>query len=205
MSSAFLCRLKYIPFWKTDTHNVCVCFLFLETFLFPETFVLKWISEVVFINRIGAGNEARWEEYKYTVVTKLEYMGRNPKVVFLSSPSSDCEVFSKNHAAPFSKVLTFYRKEPFTLEAYYSCPQGLPYPDPAIGEWGAGAEHARTHAGEDWEAQSRRSSEFGAFQITSSPPAVFLPGSDQQDEPHLVGSPVVGAYSWLMCILVPCA
>uniref|UniRef100_A0A2K5S954 Heat shock protein family A (Hsp70) member 4 n=1 Tax=Cebus imitator TaxID=2715852 RepID=A0A2K5S954_CEBIM len=34
--------------------------------------------------------------------------------------SSDCEVFSKNHAAPFSKVLTFYRKEPFTLEAYYS-------------------------------------------------------------------------------------
>uniref|UniRef100_A0A8C5XYH5 Heat shock 70 kDa protein 4 n=1 Tax=Microcebus murinus TaxID=30608 RepID=A0A8C5XYH5_MICMU len=34
--------------------------------------------------------------------------------------SSDCEVFPKNHAAPFSKVLTFYRKEPFTLEAYYS-------------------------------------------------------------------------------------
>ncbi|EAW62295.1 heat shock 70kDa protein 4, isoform CRA_b [Homo sapiens] len=46
--------------------------------------------------------------------------------------SSDCEVFSKNHAAPFSKVLTFYRKEPFTLEAYYSSPQDLPYPDPAI-------------------------------------------------------------------------
>jgi heat shock protein 4 len=47
---------------------------------------------------------------------------------------SDCEVFPKNHAAPFSKVLTFYRKEPFTLEAYYSSPQDLPYPDPAIGE-----------------------------------------------------------------------
>ncbi|CAJ0954227.1 unnamed protein product [Ranitomeya imitator] len=27
---------------------------------------------------------------------------------------SDCEVFPKNHAAPFSKVLTFYRKEPFS-------------------------------------------------------------------------------------------
>nr|KAF6447024.1 heat shock protein family A (Hsp70) member 4 [Rousettus aegyptiacus] len=49
--------------------------------------------------------------------------------------SSDCEVFSKNHAAPFSKVLTFYRKEPFTLEAYYRSPQDLPYPDPAIAQF----------------------------------------------------------------------
>ncbi|GAB5566701.1 heat shock 70 kDa protein 4 isoform X2 [Prionailurus iriomotensis] len=49
--------------------------------------------------------------------------------------SSDCEVFTKNHAAPFSKVLTFYRKEPFTLEAYYSSPQDLPYPDPAIAQF----------------------------------------------------------------------
>ncbi|KAI4897313.1 hypothetical protein NFI96_034022 [Prochilodus magdalenae] len=46
---------------------------------------------------------------------------------------SDCEVFTKNHAAPFSKVLTFYRKEPFSLEAYYNNPKELPYPDPTIG------------------------------------------------------------------------
>nr|KAF6348777.1 heat shock protein family A (Hsp70) member 4 [Myotis myotis] len=49
--------------------------------------------------------------------------------------STDCEVFPKNHAAPFSKVLTFYRKEPFTLEACYSSPQELPYPDPAIAQF----------------------------------------------------------------------
>ncbi|ETE71100.1 Heat shock 70 kDa protein 4, partial [Ophiophagus hannah] len=48
---------------------------------------------------------------------------------------SDCEVFPKNHAAPFSKVLTFYRKEPFTLEAYYSSPKELPYPNPAIAQF----------------------------------------------------------------------
>ncbi|XP_067231371.1 heat shock 70 kDa protein 4a isoform X1 [Chanodichthys erythropterus] len=47
----------------------------------------------------------------------------------------DCEVFPKNHAAPFSKVLTFFRKEPFTLEAYYSNPKELPYPDPTIGQF----------------------------------------------------------------------
>lgn len=48
-------------------------------------------------------------------------------------PCSDCEVFPKNHPAPFSKVLTFYRKEPFSLEAYYNNPKELPYPDPTIG------------------------------------------------------------------------
>ncbi|KAK3524482.1 hypothetical protein QTP70_029289 [Hemibagrus guttatus] len=48
---------------------------------------------------------------------------------------SDCEVFPKNHPAPFSKVLTFYRKEPFTLEAYYNNPKDLPYPDPTIGQF----------------------------------------------------------------------
>uniref|UniRef100_A0A673XY62 Heat shock protein 4b n=1 Tax=Salmo trutta TaxID=8032 RepID=A0A673XY62_SALTR len=48
---------------------------------------------------------------------------------------SDCEVFPKNHAAPFSKVLTFYRREPFSLEAYYNTPRELPYPDPTIGQF----------------------------------------------------------------------
>ncbi|KAK2828133.1 hypothetical protein Q5P01_019167 [Channa striata] len=48
---------------------------------------------------------------------------------------SDCEVFPKNHAAPFSKVLTFYRKEPFTLEAYYNSPKELPYPTTTIGQF----------------------------------------------------------------------
>ncbi|KAL0994745.1 hypothetical protein UPYG_G00126610 [Umbra pygmaea] len=48
---------------------------------------------------------------------------------------SDCEVFPRNHAAPFSKVLTFYRKEPFYLEAYYNCHKELPYPDPKIGQF----------------------------------------------------------------------
>ncbi|XP_013869114.1 heat shock 70 kDa protein 4L [Austrofundulus limnaeus] len=53
------------------------------------------------------------------------------------SPTEDglgeCEVFSKNHAAPFSKVITFHKKEPFDLEAFYSSPQELPYPDHKIG------------------------------------------------------------------------
>lgn len=37
------------------------------------------------------------------------------------------------HAAPFSKVITFHKKEPFDLEALYSSPAELPYPDHRIG------------------------------------------------------------------------
>ncbi|XP_062370679.1 heat shock protein 105 kDa isoform X2 [Cinclus cinclus] len=45
------------------------------------------------------------------------------------------EVFCRNHAAPFSKVLTFYRKGPFELEAFYSDPNGVPYPESKIGRY----------------------------------------------------------------------
>lgn len=52
---------------------------------------------------------------------------------FLGFFYSDCEVFPKNHPAPFSKVLTFFRKEPFALEAYYNNPKELPYPSTSLG------------------------------------------------------------------------
>uniref|UniRef100_A0A8C3SSI4 Heat shock protein family A (Hsp70) member 4 like n=1 Tax=Chelydra serpentina TaxID=8475 RepID=A0A8C3SSI4_CHESE len=40
-----------------------------------------------------------------------------------------------NHAAPFSKVITFHKKEPFDLEAYYTHPNEIPYPEPRIGRF----------------------------------------------------------------------
>ncbi|XP_072480680.1 heat shock 70 kDa protein 4L isoform X2 [Notamacropus eugenii] len=49
--------------------------------------------------------------------------------------TGECEVFSKNHPAPFSKVITFHKKEPFELEAYYTHPHEVPYPDPRIGNF----------------------------------------------------------------------
>ncbi|XP_075471637.1 heat shock 70 kDa protein 4L isoform X2 [Ascaphus truei] len=47
--------------------------------------------------------------------------------------TGECEVFCKNHAAPFAKVITFHKKEPFDLEAFYTCPHEVPYPDPRLG------------------------------------------------------------------------
>uniref|UniRef100_A0A4X2KL58 Heat shock 70 kDa protein 4L n=1 Tax=Vombatus ursinus TaxID=29139 RepID=A0A4X2KL58_VOMUR len=49
--------------------------------------------------------------------------------------TGECEVFCKNHPAPFSKVITFHKKEPFELEAYYTHPHEVPYPDPRIGNF----------------------------------------------------------------------
>lgn len=45
----------------------------------------------------------------------------------------EMEVFPLHHPVPFSKMLTFYRREPFTLTAYY--PGNIPYPDKKIGTW----------------------------------------------------------------------
>ncbi|WAQ98137.1 HSP97-like protein [Mya arenaria] len=48
---------------------------------------------------------------------------------------SSMEVFPEFHTIPFSKMLTFYRKDPFYLEARYSKPSELPIPDPFIGKF----------------------------------------------------------------------
>uniref|UniRef100_A0A8C5QBW7 Heat shock protein 105 kDa n=1 Tax=Leptobrachium leishanense TaxID=445787 RepID=A0A8C5QBW7_9ANUR len=45
------------------------------------------------------------------------------------------EVFCRNHTAPFSKVLTFYRGNPFQLDAFYSQPDVVPYPEAKIGQF----------------------------------------------------------------------
>lgn len=57
------------------------------------------------------------------------------KLVWDASMGEDgeMEVFSQNHAVPFSKMLTFFRKEPFSMKAFYV--GNIPYPDPYIGQF----------------------------------------------------------------------
>ncbi|XP_063233931.1 heat shock 70 kDa protein 4 [Bacillus rossius redtenbacheri] len=45
----------------------------------------------------------------------------------------EMEVFPQNHPVPFSKMLTFFRKEPFSIKAFYS--GNIPYPEPFIGQY----------------------------------------------------------------------
>jgi len=48
---------------------------------------------------------------------------------------SQMEVFNRFHSIPFSKMLTFYRKEPFSLEAHYTVAKDIPYPTADIGSF----------------------------------------------------------------------
>ena len=44
-------------------------------------------------------------------------------------------VFKPGDAIYHSKVLTFYRKQPFSLHAEYAEPANIPVSDPRIGVW----------------------------------------------------------------------
>ncbi|XP_078494412.1 heat shock 70 kDa protein 4 isoform X1 [Ciona intestinalis] len=47
----------------------------------------------------------------------------------------DMEIFPQNHQAPFSKMLSFYRKEEFALNARYTNPGQINYPHSDIGNF----------------------------------------------------------------------
>ncbi|OBS65200.1 hypothetical protein A6R68_06253 [Neotoma lepida] len=96
--------------------------------------------------------------------------------------SSDCEVFTKNHAAPFSKVLTFYRKEPFTLEAYYSSPQDLPYPDPAIAQFSVQKVTPQSDGSSSKVKVKVRVNVHGIFSVSSAS-LVEVHKSEENEEP----------------------
>uniref|UniRef100_A0A8B9Z975 Heat shock 70 kDa protein 4 n=1 Tax=Anas platyrhynchos TaxID=8839 RepID=A0A8B9Z975_ANAPL len=95
---------------------------------------------------------------------------------------SDCEVFPKNHPAPFSKVLTFYRKEPFTLEAYYSSPKELPYPDPAIAHFLVQKVTPQTDGSSSKVKVKVRVNIHGIFSVSSAS-LVEVHKSDENEEP----------------------
>ncbi|XP_054648743.1 heat shock 70 kDa protein 4b [Dunckerocampus dactyliophorus] len=95
---------------------------------------------------------------------------------------SDCEVFPMNHVAPFSKVLTFYRKEPFSLEAYYNSPNTLPYPDPTIGQFLI-QKVVPQASGESSKVKVKvRVNIHGIFSVSSASLVEVLK-SDETDEP----------------------
>ncbi|XP_072486137.1 heat shock 70 kDa protein 4 [Notamacropus eugenii] len=95
---------------------------------------------------------------------------------------SDCEVFPKNHAAPFSKVLTFYRREPFNLEAYYSSPKDLPYPDPAIAHFLVQKVTPQTDGSSSKVKVKVRVNVHGIFSVSSAS-LVEVHKSDECEEP----------------------
>ncbi|XP_048717558.1 heat shock 70 kDa protein 4 isoform X2 [Caretta caretta] len=95
---------------------------------------------------------------------------------------SNCEVFPKNHAAPFSKVLSFFRREPFTLEAYYTTPKELPYPDPAIAQFLVQKVTPQTDGSSSKVKVKVRVNIHGIFSVSSAS-LVEVHKSDENEEP----------------------
>uniref|UniRef100_W8B6I3 Heat shock 70 kDa protein 4L n=2 Tax=Ceratitis capitata TaxID=7213 RepID=W8B6I3_CERCA len=50
-----------------------------------------------------------------------------------SQAGGEIDVFPAFHSAPFSRLLTLNRKEPFSMTVQYA--QAIPFPDPVIGKW----------------------------------------------------------------------
>ena len=48
---------------------------------------------------------------------------------------NEVEVFSRWNVIPSTKMLSFYKKEPFTITARYSYPNDIPYSESRIGKW----------------------------------------------------------------------
>ncbi|XP_048197514.1 heat shock protein 105 kDa isoform X2 [Perognathus longimembris pacificus] len=90
------------------------------------------------------------------------------------------EVFSRNHPAPFSKVLTFFRRGPFELEAFYSDPQGVPYPEAKIGRFIVQNVSAQKDGEKSKVKVKVRVNTHGIFTISTASMVEKVPAEDSE-------------------------
>lgn len=81
---------------------------------------------------------------------------------------SSMEVFPQFHQIPFSKMLTFYRKEPFTLEAKYSNPSQVPIPNHGIGVYNVTKVQPQTNGESSKVKVKVRINNNGLFTVQSA-------------------------------------
>lgn len=92
------------------------------------------------------------------------------------------EVFTRNHAAPFSKVLTFYRKNPFQLEAFYTDPASIPYPQSNIGQFTV-QNISATKEGEKAKVKVKvRVNTHGIFSVSTASVVEKIEVEDMEDQ-----------------------
>ncbi|BES99041.1 MreB/Mbl protein [Nesidiocoris tenuis] len=101
----------------------------------------------------------------------------------------ELEVFPQNHQVPFSKMLTFYRRENFAIKAFYNC--DVPFPNKEIGQFVI-KEVKPTPDGESSKIKIKaRVNLHGIFAITSAS-LVEKKESAEEETPMDVASPENG-------------
>lgn len=102
-----------------------------------------------------------------------------------NSDDGRAEVFPKNHAVPFSKMLSFYRLAPFTVKAHYTGP--IPYSDNYIGQFTVRDVKPTSDGASQKVKVKARINLNGVFSISS---ATLLEKSELQDEPAPPSEPM---------------
>ncbi|KRZ16878.1 Heat shock 70 kDa protein 4L, partial [Trichinella zimbabwensis] len=92
------------------------------------------------------------------------------------------EVFSVGHPFPFSKVLSFFRNEPFYLKASYADLKRLPIPDPLIGTFFIKNVRALSDGTPPKIKVKIRISPSGLFSVCSANMVEKIPAGEQQQQ-----------------------
>lgn len=102
-----------------------------------------------------------------------------------NSDDGRAEVFPKNHAVPFSKMLSFYRLAPFTVKAYYT--GAIPIADNYIGQFTVRDVKPTADGASQKVKVKARINLHGIFSINS---ATLLEKAELQDEPAPPSEPM---------------
>ncbi|XP_075240557.1 heat shock protein 105 kDa-like [Convolutriloba macropyga] len=96
------------------------------------------------------------------------------------------EVFPYLHLYPATKMLTFYRKEPFDIEAVYTYPKNIPYSTPLIGNFTVHDVNPAPDGGPSKVKVKLHLNKHGIFNVSE---AVFVEKLDEQSEAADASSP----------------
>ncbi|XP_013418589.1 97 kDa heat shock protein-like isoform X2 [Lingula anatina] len=97
------------------------------------------------------------------------------------SEINEMEVFPMFHAIPFTKMLTFYRRDAFTLEAQYGASTALPYPTDTLGSFTIKDVKAQPK-GESAKVKVKvRVDIHGIFKITSATTTEKIENASQEE------------------------
>ncbi|GFN85022.1 heat shock protein 105 kda, partial [Plakobranchus ocellatus] len=95
---------------------------------------------------------------------------------------SSLEVFTRFHPTPFSKMLTFYRKEPFSLTASYTSAKDIPYPETDIGAFKINNVIPQPTGDSTKVKVKVRINSHGCFNILSASMYEKIEGANEEEE-----------------------
>uniref|UniRef100_A0A8B9HPE9 Heat shock 105/110 protein 1 n=1 Tax=Astyanax mexicanus TaxID=7994 RepID=A0A8B9HPE9_ASTMX len=93
------------------------------------------------------------------------------------------EIFGKNHPSPSSKLITFHRNKPFVLEAFYSDPGSLPFPEAKIGENQTIYIRRKNDSGDKWKVKVKIEMDgSGVMSVSSASVVMRVSATDAEGD-----------------------